>query len=335
MRAVKAPRRIALTGTPVENRLTDLWSIFDFINPGLLGGITAFNKTVGKGLADYGPLRRLTRPFVLRRLKTDKTIISDLPDKTEVDVWCSLSQAQAILYRQAVEELERALTEIKEEGERGEKDMKRRGLVLAYMTRFKQICNHPTQFTGTGAWTGEASGKFQALAELAETIAARQEKLLVFTQYREMTGPIEEHLEKTFGRPGLILHGGTPVKERARLVKEFQDPEGPPFFVLSLKAAGTGLTLTAANHVVHFDRWWNPAVENQASDRAYRIGQKRNVLIHKFIVKGTLEEKIDALIKEKQALSDAIFGGGAEKLLTEMSDKELMDFVKLDLTEEN
>ncbi|MGN0889485.1 MAG: DEAD/DEAH box helicase [Kiritimatiellia bacterium] len=325
LRAVVSPRRLALTGTPVENRLTDLWSIFDFINPGLLGSLTSFTKATAK-TTDFSVVRRLTRPFILRRLKTDKSIIADLPDKTELDVSTALSPKQALLYRRTVEELRRALDEMT--GEEGV-TIKRRGLVLAYMLKFKQICDHPSLYLGTEAFRPEDSGKFLVLGERAAEVASRQEKMLVFTQYREMTGPLADYLATVFGREGLVLHGGTPVATRGKLVKAFQDPYGPPFFVLSVKAAGTGLTLTAANHVVHFDRWWNPAVENQASDRAYRIGQRRNVLIHKFVTPGTLEERIDAMIKEKQALADSLFSDGGEKLITEMSDADLMDFVKL------
>ena len=325
VRSVVSPRRLALTGTPVENRLTDLWSIFDFVNPGLLGGITAFRKATDKA-EDYSVVRRLTRPFILRRLKTDKAIISDLPDKTELDVTTALSRKQALLYARTVEELRRALEETTGEEE---STIKRKGLVLAYMLKFKQICDHPALYLGTDAYRPEDSGKFLVLGERAAEVAARQEKMLVFTQYREMCEPLADYLATVFGREGLVLHGGTPVATRGKLVSQFQDPAGPPFFVLSVKAAGTGLTLTAANHVVHFDRWWNPAVENQASDRAYRIGQKRNVLIHKFVTPGTLEERIDEMIKAKQGLADALFADGGEKLVTEMSDAELLDFVRL------
>ena len=327
VRSVASPRRLALTGTPVENRLTDLWSIFDFVNPGLLGGLTAFRKATDKG-EDYSVVRRLTRPFILRRLKTDKSIISDLPDKTELDVSTALSRKQALLYARTVEELRKALDETTGE----ESTIKRKGLILAYMLKFKQICNHPALYLGTDAYRPEDSGKFLVLGERAAEVASRQEKMLVFTQYREMCEPLADYLATVFGREGLVLHGGTPVATRGRLVKQFQDPAGPPFFVLSVKAAGTGLTLTAANHVVHFDRWWNPAVENQASDRAYRIGQKRNVLIHKFVTPGTLEERIDEMIKAKQGLADALFADGGEKLVTEMSDAELMDLVRLSET---
>ena len=334
-RAVKkltAESRVALTGTPVENRLSDLWSLFDFLNPGLLGSATAF-KRLAKQMggdedrpADYSPLRRLVGPYILRRLKTDRSVIADLPEKTEVQAWCGLSRPQAKLYQASVDEMARELRE----GERT--GIHRKGLVLGFLTRFKQICNHPAQFHGTGAYTADESGKFQRLRSLCEEIAARQEKVLVFTQFREVTAPLAEQLAEVFGRPGLVLHGGTPVKKRQQMVKRFQAADGPPFFVLSLKAGGTGLNLTAASHVVHFDRWWNPAVENQATDRAFRIGQKRNVLVHKFVCRGTVEEKVDAMIQEKTAVADAVLGGEAERRLTEMDDAELLDFVKLDVS---
>ncbi len=293
VKALKATSRIALTGTPVENHLGDLWSIFDFINPGLLGSAKQFSRYV-KSLADretnqYGPLRELVRPYILRRMKTDKTIISDLPDKTEVKAWCGLTRKQAALYEQSVKDLEKALQET--EG------IERRGIVLAMLMRLKQICNHPSQWLHDNAWDEADSGKLARLREIAEVVASRQEKMLVFTQFREMTAPLSEFLGTVFGRPGLVLHGETAVRGRRDLVQKFQDDETVPFFVLSLKAGGSGLTLTAASHVVHFDRWWNPAVENQATDRAFRIGQKRNVLVHKFVCRGTVEEKIDQLIE--------------------------------------
>ncbi|MBP5674638.1 MAG: DEAD/DEAH box helicase [Victivallales bacterium] len=322
LRSIHGARRIAMTGTPVENRLSDLWSIFDFINPGLLGSLRSFQK-FSKGLEeDYSPLRKLTKPFILRRLKTDKRIIADLPDKTEVNVFCGLSKKQAALYSKCVDDMKREL-------ETEDESIRHRGLVLAYLMRFKQICNHPDQYLGVGTYAPADSGKFQRLAEIVEVVASRQEKMLVFTQFREMTGPIADFLAQCFGKEGLVLHGGTPVKERSRLVTDFQREDGPPFFVLSLKAAGTGLNLTAASHVVHFDRWWNPAVENQASDRAFRIGQKRNVLVHKFLCKGTLEEKIDELIMDKQSMADELLHEGAEKLVTAMGTDELVSLVSL------
>jgi len=330
-RAVKelqAPARIALTGTPVENRPGDLWSLFDFICPGLLGSAAEFSRMVKRLSDDHGrhfaPLRNLTRPYILRRLKTDRSIIADLPEKTEVAAWCVLSKTQAALYQQSVRELAEKLEAV--EG------IQRRGLILAFLMRFKQICNHPSHWLGDGGFDPAESGKFARLRELGEEIAARQEKALIFTQFKEMTAPLAAHLERVFGRAGLILHGGTPVKERQHLVERFQQDSGPPFFILSLKAGGTGLNLTAASHVLHFDRWWNPAVENQATDRAFRIGQKRNVLVHKFVCRGTIEERIDALIEDKKSLAAGLLeGGGGESLLTEMPDDELLRFVALDI----
>ncbi len=330
IKQLRARSRIALSGTPVENRLGDLWSLYDFLNPGLLGTAPEFSRCVKSIQAgtppDFTPLRRLVRPYLLRRLKTDRSIIADLPEKTELTAWCSLHKKQAALYEMSVRELAEKLETIAD-------GIQRRGLVLAFLMRFKQICNHASHWLGDGAFAPEESGKFQRLAELCEEIASRQEKALIFTQFREMTEPLANRLREVFGRPGLVLHGATPVKERPQLVAAFQRDDGPPFFVLSLKAGGTGLNLTAASHVLHFDRWWNPAVENQATDRAFRIGQKRNVLVHKFVCRGTIEERIDALIADKKALADAVLGpdAGAEKLLTEMSDDQLLRFVALDL----
>jgi SNF2 family DNA or RNA helicase len=264
------------------------------------------------------------RPYILRRLKTDKSIIADLPDKTEVNVFCPLSRKQAALYQQAVGELGRSLEDV--EG------IQRRGVVLAFLMRFKQICNHPSQWLGDGAWEEEDSGKLGRLRDIAEVVAARQEKALIFTQFREATGPLAAFLGSVFGRPGLVLHGETEVKKRRDLVARFQDDDRCPFFVLSLKAGGAGLNLTAASHVIHFDRWWNPAVENQATDRAFRIGQNRNVLVHKFICRGTVEDKIDQMIESKKQLAGDFLASGADMLLTEMKDDELLKLVTLDLS---
>jgi non-specific serine/threonine protein kinase len=319
--------RVALTGTPVENRLSDLWSIFDFVNPGLLGSakeFTAFTKRLAERPHNpWQPLRELVRPYVLRRLKTDKSVISDLPEKTEVKAFCPLSRKQAALYQQSVRELAEQIQAVD--------GIRRRGVVLAFLTRFKQICNHPSQWLGDGGWAEADSGKFSRLREIAETLAARQEKALVFTQFREVTAPLAAFLGGVFGRAGLVLHGGTEVKQRPELVRRFQEDEAIPFFVLSLKAGGAGLNLTAAAHVVHFDRWWNPAVENQATDRAFRIGQAKNVMVHKLVCRGTVEEKVDALIESKQQLSKDLLEGGAELLLTEMKDDELLRLVTLDI----
>jgi superfamily II DNA or RNA helicase len=326
-KTLKSRHRLALTGTPVENRLSDLWSLFDFLCPGLLGSAPEFSRYAKRLAAEdspsYGPLRNLVRPYILRRLKSDKKIIADLPDKTEVKAFCGLSKTQAALYQQSVETLQEQIQQV--EG------IQRRGVILAFLMRFKQICNHPSQWLGDGKFQPADSGKFARLQELAEPIAAKQEKALVFTQFREMTDPLARFLASLFGKPGLILHGETPVAKRKGLVQSFQDDQGPPFFVLSLKAGGTGLNLTAATHVIHFDRWWNPAVENQATDRAYRIGQKKNVLVHKFVCRGTVEERIDELIESKVALSQDLLEGSSEALLTQMSNQELLKTVSLDL----
>jgi non-specific serine/threonine protein kinase len=324
---LRAEAKFALTGTPVENRIGDLWSIFDFINPGLLGSAKEFSTFVkrleGRPHNPYAPLRELVRPYILRRLKTDKTVIADLPDKTEVKAFCQLSRKQAALYKQAVEELRETLDEV--EG------IRRKGLVLSFLMRFKQICNHPSQWLGDGAWREEDSGKWTRLRDIAEVIAAKQEKVLVFTQFREMTAPLAAFLGAIFGRAGLVLHGETEVKKRKDLVRRFQEDEAVLFFVLSLKAGGAGLNLTAASHVVHFDRWWNPAVENQATDRAFRIGQNKSVLVHKFVCRGTVEEKIDQMIESKRQLSQDLIEESADLLLTELRDEDLLKLVALDL----
>ena len=337
VKLLKADARIAMTGTPVENSLGDLWSLFDFINPGLLGTakefttftrrLADFGQKAGSGPSaaklDFGPLRSLVRPYILRRMKSDKSIIADLPDKTEVKTFCTLSKRQAALYQETVAELAERLKEVD--------GIQRKGLVLATLMRLKQICNHPSQWLGDGSWKEADSGKLLRLGEIIEEIASRQEKVLVFTQFKEITAQLASLLGRAFGRDGLVLTGETAVAKRRDLVRRFQEDEQIPFFVLSLKAGGAGLNLTAASHVVHFDRWWNPAVENQATDRAFRIGQKRNVLVHKFVCRGSVEERIDQMIDEKAKLSGDILGGGAEALLTEMKDDELLSLVALDL----
>jgi non-specific serine/threonine protein kinase len=326
VKALKADARIALTGTPIENRVGDLWSLFDFLNPGLLGSSKTFSqltKRLATAPGGYTPLRELVRPYILRRLKTDPKVISDLPPKTELTAYAGLTRAQITLYQQAVKDLERDL--------KRSDAMARRGLVLASLIRLKQICNHPSQWLGDGDYAEKSSGKLLRLRELCEPIAERQERLLVFTQFRELCAPLTSFLNGVFGREGLTLHGGTAIKARSKLVEQFQAADGPPFFVLSLKAGGTGLNLTAASHVVHFDRWWNPAVENQATDRAFRIGQKRAVLVHKLVCRGTVEERIDELIHNKRALSAELLEGAGEAALTELSDAELMRVVSLDL----
>jgi len=328
VKALKGRHRLALTGTPVENRFSDLWSLYDFLAPGLLGTGKDFERFVKGAEKDashgrYAALRNLVRPYLLRRLKTDTRIIRDLPDKTELSAYCALSKTQAALYQQSVEELARTIETVD--------GIQRRGIVLAYLMRFKQICNHPSQWLADHRYQPADSGKFARLREIVEEIAAKQEKVLVFTQFREMTGPLGRFLAEVFGRPGLVLHGGTAVKHRNELVDAFHDERGAPFFVLSLKAGGTGLNLTAARHVIHFDRWWNPAVENQATDRAYRIGQKQNVLVHKFICRGTIEEKIDEMMSSKQRMAHEVLEGSHEALLTELSTPDLLKLVALDI----
>ncbi len=328
-RAVKklqCDNRIVLTGTPVENRLSDLWSIFDFLNPGLLGSSQEFKETVKKiqdSRGGYRRLRRVVTPYILRRLKTDKTIIDDLPEKVEIKSYAELSAKQVIIYRDLVEKLKDAVEEA--EG------MQRRGLVLSSLMKFKQICNHPDQYSGAGAYREKDSGKFSRLREICETVAAKHERALVFTQFREIIEPLNELLEKTFGHPGFSLHGGVSVKNRQKMVNEFQNSRQYfPYMVVSVRAAGVGLNLSRANHVIHFDRWWNPAVENQATDRAFRIGQTRNVLIHKFVTKGTVEEKIDRMIYDKRELSQQLISSSSdESWITEMDNQQLVDMFTL------
>jgi len=330
VKRLQAPTRIALTGTPVENRPGDLWSLFDFLNPGLLGGSGAFADAVkrcAKSSEGYAPLRRLVKPYILRRMKTDRSIIGDLPDKIELKAFCGLTKRQATIYAKLVDQLAKMLNDKEME------PIKRQGLVLGFLLKFKQVCNHPSHWNGDGAWDPADSGKFARLAEICGELAEKRERALVFTQFAETCDPLARYLSDVFGRDGLILHGGTSVKKRPELVEAFQQPGGPPFMVISVKAGGTGLNLTAASQVIHFDRWWNPAVENQATDRAFRIGQQKNVIVHKFVCQGTIEERIDALIDEKLGLAQELVGdgSGAEKMLTDMSSDELLDFVRLDV----
>ena len=331
VRALPARARVALTGTPIENRLGDLWALFDFLNPGLLGSRDVFNRFVKelqqRDEQPFAPLRRLVAPYILRRLKTDRRIIADLPDKTETTRDCHLTRKQVALYQRVVRAMQDELA--------ATEGIKRRGVVLRSLMRLKQTCNHPSQLAGDGDYRPGDSGKFARLAEICEELAARQERALVFTQFREIIDPLSDYLATIFGRPGLVLHGAIGVKRRQALVDRFQRDDGPPFFILSLKAGGTGLNLTAASHVIHFDRWWNPAVENQATDRAFRIGQRRNVLVHRFVTRGTIEERIDRMIAEKRQLADDLLDGDGEVNLTELSDDELIDLVRLDVTRAN
>ena len=325
IKQIPAAHRIAMTGTPVENRLGDLWSIFDFANPGLLGtrkefvDFTKEEAEKADGAGGLGRLRQITSPFILRRLKTDKSVIADLPDKIEVKALAGLTKRQAALYGSLVKSLADSLFH-----PGGPDGIRYKGMVLAALTKFKQICNHPSQYLGQGVFEPGHSGKFGLLAEICETIREKRERALVFTQFREMTKPLDDFLAGIFGKKGLALHGGTPVKKRQEIVDKFNGPAHTPYMVLSLKAGGVGLNLTAANHVIHFDRWWNPAIESQATDRAFRIGQTRNVLVHKFVTEGTIEEKIDRMLDEKQKLANEIVAGSGESWLAEMSGDELM-----------
>lgn len=325
IKAIPARMRIAMTGTPIENDLSNLWSLFDFLNRGLLGTakeFQQFNHSLTENPEGYQQLKRMVSPFILRRVKTDRSIISDLPDKLETTDYVNLSKKQVVLYRRQVEELERRLAET--EG------IERCGLVLSAITRLKQICNHPDQFLGQQVYAPEESGKFEMLRELCESIADRHERVLVFTQYKEITGYLASFLENVFHRPGLVLHGSIPAARRSELVEAFNGQSYVPFMVLSVKAGGTGLNLTAANHVIHFDRWWNPAVENQATDRVYRIGQKKNVLVHKLVCEKTVEERIDMLLQSKRDLAGQVIGeGSGEKWITELGNDELMAMLRL------
>jgi len=324
IKAIPAKMRIAMTGTPIENRLSDLWSLFDFLNQGLLGTakeFTNFTKELKDNASGYAKLRKMIHPFMLRRLKTDKSIISDLPDKMEMNEYTNLTKKQIALYKQLIEQIEEKL--IIAEG------IERKGLVLSSIMKFKQICNHPDQYLGREEYKAEQSGKFEKLREICDTIYEKREKVIVFTQFKEMTEPISEFLSDIFSKEGFVLHGSTPVKKRSEMVKEFNSEKYIPYMVLSLKAGGVGLNLTAANHVIHFDRWWNPAVENQATDRAFRIGQTKNVMVHKFVTKGTIEEKIDTMIEQKQKLSKDILTSAGENWITEYNNEELMKIFAL------
>ncbi|MBQ0905159.1 DEAD/DEAH box helicase [Micromonospora sp. U21] len=327
VRALPARQRVAVTGTPVENRLADLWSIMQFANPGLLGPAATFRKRFAEPIERHGDaeaaerLRRITGPFVLRRLKTDSSIISDLPEKLEMEVLCNLTAEQAALYRVVVDDM---LARIESSD-----GIERRGLVLATMTRLKQVCNHPAQLLRDGSPLEGRSGKLARLTEILEEVLAAGERALLFTQYAEFGAMLRGHLSARFGREVLFLHGGLGKAERDAMVQRFQSADGPPLFVLSLKAGGTGLTLTAANHVVHVDRWWNPAVEDQATDRAFRIGQRRRVQVRKFVCAGTVEEKVAALIADKRSLAERVVGTG-EQWITELSTGQLRELFALE-----
>ncbi|WNV82794.1 DEAD/DEAH box helicase [Umezawaea sp. Da 62-37] len=326
VRGFRARQRIALTGTPVENRLAELWSIMDFANPGVLGSLNAFRARFAVPIERYRDedaavrLRRITGPFVLRRLKTDPRIIDDLPDKLEMKQLCTLTVEQATLYRAVVNDMLERIEEA--EG------LQRKGLVLATMSKLKQVCNHPAQLLGDGSPVAGRSGKLDRLEEVLEEALADGDKALCFTQFTRFGAMVVPHLAARFDTEVLFLHGGTTQKARDRMVERFQSDTGPSIFVLSLKAGGTGLNLTAANHVIHLDRWWNPAVEDQATDRAFRIGQRGHVQVRKFVCIGTLEERIDTMIEEKRSLAQLVVGAG-ENWLTELSTGQLRELLTL------
>ncbi len=326
-RSIKSEYRIALTGTPIENNVGDLWSIMEFLNAGFLGSQAEFKRNfllpiqANRDVDVIDRLKKLTGPFILRRLKTDKTIIKDLPGKMEMKVYCNLSKEQAALYQDLVTDVDNAL-----ESTDG---IQRKGLVLATLTKLKQICNHPAQYLNEKKNLSERSGKLARLTEMLEEIIEVDERALIFTQFVEMGKLVQQHLQETFGHEVLFLHGGVPKKQRDSMIDRFQeDSNGPHVFVLSLKAGGTGLNLTRANHVFHFDRWWNPAVEDQATDRVYRIGQTKNVQIHKFLCTGTLEERIDEMLEHKKGVADSIVGSD-EAWLTELSTDDLKKLFEL------
>jgi len=326
-RSLEADYKVALTGTPVENNVGDLWSIMEFLNPGFLGNYAEFRRNFYIPIQltrDHDAaqnLKNLTEPFILRRLKTDKSIITDLPDKMEMKVFCNLTREQASLYVAMVRETEEALETA--EG------MSRRGLILGTIMKLKQICNHPRQFLGDNSPVPGRSGKLARITDMMDEIIQVGERALLFTQFAEMGHILKQYLEETFGREVFFLYGATPRKKRERMIEAFQeDPDGPHIFILSLKAGGTGLNLTRANHVFHFDRWWNPAVENQATDRVFRIGQTKDVQVHKFVCLGTMEEKIDEIIEQKKEIAESVVGTG-EGWLTELSTDELKEIFKL------
>ncbi len=326
VRQLPARHRIALTGTPVENGLEELWAILDFLNPGYLGSRESFQRrytrAVGQGDTQRrADLRRLVQPFVLRRVKTDKSVIADLPEKIEHTVYCNLTREQATLYQAVTRDmLERVQDAF---------GLQRARLILTALTRLKQVCNHPAHFLGDGSRFAGRSGKLARLEAMLEEALGAGDKALVFTQYTALGGPLQRHLQQRFKREVLYLHGQVPQRKRDELVWRFQEePRGPAIFVLSLKSGGTGLNLTAANHVFHFDRWWNPAVENQATDRAFRIGQLRNVQVHKLVCLGTLEERIDQLLTKKRALAEQVVGEG-DAWMSELNTAALRDLVAL------
>jgi SNF2 family DNA or RNA helicase len=325
-RQIAALHRVVLTGTPVENRLSDLWSIMEFLNTGYLGSASEFRRRFAVPIERHrdseraDQLRRLIRPFVLRRLKNDPAILADLPEKMEMRVYCNLTREQASLYEAVVAQM---LGQIEQSS-----GIARRGLILAALVKLKQICDHPALFLGERSAAAHRSGKCDRLAEMLQEVVAEGDRALVFTQFRQMGELLQGVLHEELDAPVLLLHGGSTKNQRDAMVERFQSATDVPVFILSLKAGGFGLNLTAASHVFHFDRWWNPAVEQQATDRAHRIGQLRQVQVHKYVCVGTLEERIDAMLEQKKTLADRVVGGG-EDWLTELSTDALRDLFRL------
>lgn len=334
VRKIPTGFRLAMTGTPVENRLSELWSIMNFLNPGYLGSLESFRRTYALPIERFRDpeatqnLRQIVSPFILRRVKTDPRVIQDLPEKIEMKEYCTLTEEQATLYEAVVKDVLKKVQE--SEG------IERQGMVLSLLTQLKQVCNHPAQYmheiealgSDLSMYQGR-SGKLNRLVEMLDEVLAVGDRVLIFTQFAQMGHLLAPLLRDSLGYATQFLHGGTPARVREQMIRRFEEEEhGPPIFILSLKAGGLGLNLVRANHVFHFDRWWNPAVEDQATDRAFRIGQMRNVQVHKFITAGTLEEKIDDLIESKKGLAEAVVGGG-ESWLTELSTDELRELVTL------
>ncbi len=335
IKKITAKLRIAMTGTPIENNLTNLWSLFDFLDKGLLGSASEFeefSRSINENPQGYQKLRNIISPFILRRLKTDKNIISDLPEKIEQIDYVSLSKRQVVLYKDEVEKAKKAMQESGESNETNN-TLKRNEMILRSIMRLKQICNHPDQYLGEGAYKASDSGKFELLKTICETIHEKREKVIVFTQFKEIIKYMKEYMEEIFHAKGLVIHGGIAPEKRTEIVDKFNnDMTHNPFMILSLKTGGVGLNLVGANHVIHFDRWWNPAVESQATDRAYRIGQTKNIFVHKFVTKGTIEDRINDILESKKSLADSIINSSSSseaKWIIDMSNEEILSMMRL------
>ena len=334
IKKITAKLKIAMTGTPIENNLSNLWSLFDFLDNGLLGTaheFEEFSKSIDENPQGYQKLRNIISPFILRRLKTDKSIISDLPDKIEQIDYASLSKKQVVLYRDEVKKMKKAMQEAQNGSNEQMNTLKRNEIILRSIMRLKQICNHPSQYLDETLYKPSDSGKFEMLKAICETIHEKREKVIVFTQFKEIIKYLSKYMEEIFRSKGLVIHGDVVPERRTEIVDKFNNEERRnPFMILSLKAGGVGLNLAGANHVIHFDRWWNPAVENQATDRAFRIGQHKNVFVHKFVTKGTIEDRINDILESKKSLADSIIDTSSEaKWITDMSNDEILSMIKL------